>query len=216
MANEPEKRIEVIRMKELKGEMTQKEFENKTGISQSSYSKIINNTRGLSADNLVKIADAFDVSTDWLLGRTDNKSPLSIKSEEYQVTYGDIFKVMTYLLQNHGLYAIPESFLGIDGKQHVLNNTQSLHVDDKILGSICSVWKNTVTAPNDVYNNWRNSCIDKYSKIPYLSWDAAINNAYNHYFGSADVSPELLAKFIDNLLEIFKEIQSEQGSHNNQ
>lgn len=214
MTNTPEKRIEVIRMKELKGDMTQKEFENRTGISQSSYSKIINNTRGLSADNLVKIADAFEVSTEWLLGRTDDKTPLPTKSEENQITYGDIFKVITYLLQERGLYAIPESFLGVDGKTHIINNTQSLQVSDRILGSLLSVWSRTVQAPNSVYKNWRESSIQEYSKIPYLSWDAALSNAFNHYFGSADVSPELLSKFFENLLGIFEEIHSEQRSHN--
>ena len=76
MAKKPEsKRIEVERMKELMGDMTQQQFEEKTGVPQSSISKILSNQRDLTANNICLIAEAFDVSTDWLLGRTDERKP---------------------------------------------------------------------------------------------------------------------------------------------
>lgn len=203
------KRIEIARMLELTKGMTQKEIEEKTGISQPSYSKIINNQQRLSADNLLKLADAFDVSADWILGRTNEKTAPTVHSSDNEITYGDIFKVLSFLLYQHGIQAIPESFIDIHGNNVTLSNTQSLLMNDKIIGSIISVWGGTVTAPTNVYTTWCEDCIEKYSQIPYFGWDSAIQGAYNHYFGAASVSPESLKDFHDHILDIFKEIRSE-------
>ena len=85
-------------------------------------------------------------------------------------------------------------------------------MNDKILGSILSVWGRTVTAPPNVYTNWRNECIEAYSEIPYLSWDAAIQNAYNHFFGTTAVSPESLKAFPKNLMVVSDESSSEKDT----
>lgn len=203
------KRIEITRMCELTKDMTQKEIAEKTGISQPSYSKILNNQQGLSADNLLKLADAFNVSADWILGRTDKKSAPSSQPQRADITYGDIFKVLASLLQKQGIYPIPESFIDIHGRTVTLSNTQSLQMNDKIIGSIISVFCRTFNGAKSAYQPWYEDCVEKYSHIPYLGWDSAIQGAYNHYFGSADVSPETLKDFEDHILDIFKPIQSE-------
>ena len=51
--------------------MTQREMAEKLGISQPSYIRYEQGTAEPSQENLVKIADIFDVSTDYLLGRDD-------------------------------------------------------------------------------------------------------------------------------------------------
>ena len=50
--------------------MTQIEVANHLKISQPSYIRYENGSAEPSYDNLVKIADLFDVSIDYLLGRT--------------------------------------------------------------------------------------------------------------------------------------------------
>ena len=50
--------------------MTQIEVANYLKISQPSYIRYENGSAEPSYDNLVKIADLFDVSIDYLLGRT--------------------------------------------------------------------------------------------------------------------------------------------------
>ena len=50
--------------------MTQIEVANYLNISQPSYIRYENGSAEPSYDNLVKIADLFDVSIDYLLGRT--------------------------------------------------------------------------------------------------------------------------------------------------
>lgn len=51
-------------------DIDQKVFAARTGISQATISRARNGARDLSATNLLAIADTFDVTTDWLLGRS--------------------------------------------------------------------------------------------------------------------------------------------------
>lgn len=49
--------------------MSQTEFAERTGFQPSAISHFENGGRMPSAENLIRIADALGVSTDWLLGR---------------------------------------------------------------------------------------------------------------------------------------------------
>ncbi len=214
VAKKPEsKRIEVERMKELMGDMTQQQFEEKTGVHQSSISKILSNQRALTANNICLIAEAFDVSTDWLLGRTDERKPLEPVKKSEEPTYGDIFEVVTYLLKKNALTAWQEGFLGVDGRNHKLNSVQSLSINDEILRSMFYEWITMQAAPQDAYDDWNTKRVDAYSALPYLSWDAAIADAFHHFYGSSAVTPDTLAYFQKNLINIFKEIRAEQENN---
>ncbi len=50
---------------------TQREVAKFLGMTQPSYIRYENGKSEPSLENLVKLADIFDVSTDYLLGRTD-------------------------------------------------------------------------------------------------------------------------------------------------
>ena len=50
---------------------TQRDIAERLGISQPSYIRYENGSSEPSQENLVKIADIFDVSVDYLLGRKD-------------------------------------------------------------------------------------------------------------------------------------------------
>ena len=50
---------------------TQRQMADILGISQPSYIRYENDTSEHTQENLVKLADAFDVSVDYLLGRSD-------------------------------------------------------------------------------------------------------------------------------------------------
>ena len=65
------------RLKSLRKEanLTQKEVAEKLGFDQKSYSFWENGKR--NPKNIQQIADFFNVSTDYLLGNTDNKKALS-------------------------------------------------------------------------------------------------------------------------------------------
>ena len=51
--------------------LTQRDMALRLGISQPSYIRYENGSSEPSQENLVKIANIFDVSTDYLLGRAD-------------------------------------------------------------------------------------------------------------------------------------------------
>lgn len=210
------KRIEVERMRELMGDMTQKEFEELTCVPQSTISKIFNNQRSLTADNILLIANAFDVSCDWLLGRSNERKPPVPEKKSNEITYGEIFRIITYLLKENALTAFPESFFGVDGRDHILNRIQSFSVNDEILKSMFFEWYKTKAVSSDTYDDWLNKRIEGYSKVPYLTWDSAIHSAFKHFFDYSDVSPETLKVFNSELINIFKQIQTERENSSEQ
>lgn len=59
------------RLKELrlKKGLTQTELGEKVGVKQNTFTNWENGKREPSFENLVKLADLFDVSLDWLFGR---------------------------------------------------------------------------------------------------------------------------------------------------
>ena len=66
-----QERIKALR---LKAKLTQKQIAEKLGISISYYSQWEVGKRTPASKNLQKLADIYDVSTDYLLGNTDIKS----------------------------------------------------------------------------------------------------------------------------------------------
>lgn len=63
------------RLKELRGSMSQEEFASKIGEKQTSYSSWERGAREPVISVLENISNRLGVSTDWLLGLTDQRSP---------------------------------------------------------------------------------------------------------------------------------------------
>lgn len=62
------------RLKELRGKQTQEKVANELGISRGRYSHYENEHVQPDNDLLQRIADLYNVSVDYLLGRTDDKT----------------------------------------------------------------------------------------------------------------------------------------------
>lgn len=62
------------RLKELRGSMSQQEIADKIGTKQTSYSSWERGIKEPGISVLIDIASTFGVSTDWLLGRTDERT----------------------------------------------------------------------------------------------------------------------------------------------
>ncbi|MDY6367121.1 MAG: helix-turn-helix transcriptional regulator [Clostridia bacterium] len=60
----------LIELRKING-LTQRDVATKLGISQPSYIRYENGKSEPTLSNLVKLADIFDVSTDYLLGRKE-------------------------------------------------------------------------------------------------------------------------------------------------
>jgi len=72
------------RLKEVRGKQTQTEVADKIGISRARYSHYENGRSEPDYETLEKIANFFDVSVDWLMGRSDNPNYLD-KADRSQV-----------------------------------------------------------------------------------------------------------------------------------
>ena len=66
-------KYERIRNLREDSDLSQKDLANKLNISQRTLSHYESGSRALPVDILVKYADYFHCSTDYLLNRTDNK-----------------------------------------------------------------------------------------------------------------------------------------------
>lgn len=58
----------------LKRNLSQKELAKKLNITQTALSRLESGTTTAHEEIIVKVADFFDVSTDYLLGRTEIKN----------------------------------------------------------------------------------------------------------------------------------------------
>lgn len=67
--------VDITRIKNLREDLDlkQKDLADVLGISQRAYSHYENGTRKIPLDILVALADYYECSTDYLLGRTNNK-----------------------------------------------------------------------------------------------------------------------------------------------
>lgn len=73
-----------VRLSKLRTEkkLTQAELANRLNIAKSTLAMYETDKREPSFETVQKIADFFDVKVDYLLGRTNDPSPISEKTEE--------------------------------------------------------------------------------------------------------------------------------------
>ena len=64
--------------------LTQKDVASKIGIAQQAYYRYEADKNIPSAEIIISIANAYDVSTDYLLGRCDDPRGINVDSEIFQ------------------------------------------------------------------------------------------------------------------------------------
>lgn len=85
--------------------LSQKELSKLTGIAPSQLSRIENGEiKSISSDILVKLANAFHVSTDYILGLTTVSVPKSYDISELGLSEGAVKSLL--ILQNSGVTSI--------------------------------------------------------------------------------------------------------------
>lgn len=92
-------RIMIInRINEIKGIMNQKDFGEIIGCGQSKVSALLSykDTREFSLDEIVKIAKHFNVSADYILGLTDERTPRT-PPEGSRVTPRQFCEMLVYM-----------------------------------------------------------------------------------------------------------------------
>lgn len=72
-----------MKIKELRIEkgMSQTKLAELVGAKQADIHRWENNKRGITAESLIKLANVFEVSIDFILGRSDELGLVTIKSE---------------------------------------------------------------------------------------------------------------------------------------
>ena len=75
------KRLRAVRMKR---KFTQQQMADMLAVSLNAYQKYEQSERSPSLDGLVKIADALNVPTDYLLGRDEYLQSLGVSVDEFQ------------------------------------------------------------------------------------------------------------------------------------
>lgn len=77
-----------MKLKDIREDMdiTQREIAEYLHIKQNTYSQYENGQRGLPVDVLIRLAEFFRTSTDYILGLTDNKKPYPRKGEKKKST----------------------------------------------------------------------------------------------------------------------------------
>lgn len=60
----------------IDSDLSQKQLGEVLHISQRSYSHYETSSRGIPIEMLIRLADYYDTTIDYLVGRTDNKEPI--------------------------------------------------------------------------------------------------------------------------------------------
>lgn len=90
-------RLQILRKSKR---LTQDELASRLGVNRGTYANYERGHRQPDFETLVKIADYFDVTTDYLLGRNEKTSASEIKSpipfDQIGITEEDFKKLSTY------------------------------------------------------------------------------------------------------------------------
>lgn len=98
---------EKIRYLRLKNNLTSKELSKALNISESSISLYENGKRKPTIELIIKVADYFNVTTDFLLGVSGN--PLSDPEKELNTDFSEVLENIITLLNN-------QNYIIFDGK----------------------------------------------------------------------------------------------------
>jgi HTH-type transcriptional regulator, competence development regulator len=95
------------RLKNLRGKTTQEEVAGRIGISRARYSHYENGRSEPDTETLNKLADYYDVSVDYLLGRTDDPNETLNNKSSNSSSLDEINKlVKEYGIEQFGFFDI--------------------------------------------------------------------------------------------------------------
>ena len=148
------------RLKELRQKLniTQKEFAEKIGITAAALSSYENNIKNPSIAVAKRIAEAFNVSIDWLCGLSDK---ISYTNEI--ATYGDIIRLFLKLEKNLTLYVSPGHYIDLNRE-----SLPCICFESSVIQEYLVEWEkmkdlhDSMVIDDDVYNLWIEKTLKKY------------------------------------------------------
>lgn len=93
----------ILKQLREKSGYTQEQLGSVLNLSKNAISHYENETNTPNLDTLIKIADTFDISVDYLVGRTKNSIPYSVLSKNYtpETCVEDILHMLMSLDRSH-------------------------------------------------------------------------------------------------------------------
>ena len=109
----------MIRLKELRGSLTQDQTAKKLGLNRQTYRNYESGVRQPDFETLINIANYYNVSIDYLLGRTESaRDPLSGWTEEEKAA--GVGRHSTYLSEDEmNWLELRSEILRLYGEKHL-------------------------------------------------------------------------------------------------
>lgn len=187
------------RLKEAFGTDTQTVVGRKLNVQQGTVSKLLSGDQEPTGELLFNIAEAYDVSVDWILGISDEK-----RISRNNLTYADILKGFTKMGEMGAMWPYPNHMISVDGTNPEIPQVTCVGINDEILQSILHEWRQMKTASPDIYRMWLEKRMEEYSKIPYIVWSEDVKELFHQTQNIWDVKPEFLQRFYDRYQEELK------------
>lgn len=165
---------ERLKLLRLSLKITQKDFADKIGITASALSSYENNLKNPSIAVAKRIAEAFNVSIDWLCGLTND-----MNNDNDLMTYADLIRIF---LKIQKLEFAPYNFYFKAYRNH--NSFKDLTDietgiftrDEEMYTIIQNIQKmqsvlNDGTIDQNIYNTWLEGFLEKYN-VPLPTWES--------------------------------------------
>lgn len=183
---------ERIRLLENENRVTGKAFAEQCDISPNTLSNLMTRGKAIQYDLLEKIADAYDVSIDWLVGRTETRKTVNegigegMQACNYpdysSLNYGHIFNILAFLASLNYLQIVQkdnEAILKVQDKYlaKFLRTLQRLARMSRSDQSVCDafkVWVESSFADNAPIELNAIADIDRYHGVFPWEHDATV------------------------------------------
>lgn len=159
--------ITVKRLNELKGGDSQETFAEKIHSSQPNVSKIFNG-QPLSAASLLAISKAYHVTTDWLLGLSDEKTT-EHRIDSSKLTYADVIAVLDEMYRRGTIH------VGSDYNGNYADPSD-IQVDDKVLIYLLNARNQMNGAGQEMLDIWRDKAMKDMGGSPVMQCDEDVLN----------------------------------------
>lgn len=125
--------ITKARLCELFKNESQEAVGKKLNMTQGNVSKLLTGKQQPTVETIFQIAKEYNVSTDWLLGLTEET-----KIAKQDMSYGDILKMFSILGEKGALWPFPNTMHTIDGIDKELPMVTHVGIGMKFFNQFCT------------------------------------------------------------------------------
>lgn len=179
------------KLREAFGSDSQETIGKKLNMTQGNVSKLLSGAQQPTIDTLYRIANAYDVSVDWIMGLSDRKKVLKT---EQGATYGlavDVIQDITY----RGSELIDKE----------RERTIEIKIKDPVLVKLIRKSRALSKADWELYKEWKKSRLSMFDDKPIV-WSQIYMN-HNVEFLADEAISEM------NLLEVYEVAKNEEEEY---